>query len=190
MSEPSKRGLEPSFTVAVPRGEDRERRICDHCGFVDYANPKIVAGALVAFSEHGPPHGEGCVPIEQVSILLCRRAIHPRKGYWTMPAGFMELGESTLEAAIRETREEACAEIDCDALLAVFDVVHRGQVHVFRRATLVGGFAAGPESLEVKLFPWGEIPWDSLAFTTVHWSLRAWAESREQTVFAPYGNFE
>lgn len=182
--------IEPSFSVRIPTGEDRERRVCDHCGFVDYVNPKIVAGTLVAASDAGPPHGEGCVPLEAVRILLCRRAIHPRKGYWTMPAGFMEEGESTLEAALRETREEACAEVEVDALLAVFDVVARAQVHVFRRARLVGGFAAGPESLEVRLFAWSEIPWDDLAFRTVHWSLRAWKESRELSVFAPYGNFE
>ena len=181
--------IEPAFTVAVPPGEDRERRICDHCGFVDYANPRIVAGAVVAWAETGPPHGTGAAPLEDVWIMLCKRAIHPRRGYWTLPAGFMEIGETTRDAARRETREEACAEIEIDALLAIYDIVAREQVHIFQRARLAEPkFAAGPESLDVKLYRWADIPWDDLAFTTVHWSLRAWLDSREKDVFAPYGN--
>ncbi len=180
--------IEPSFSTRIPPGEDRERQVCDRCGFVDYVNPKIVAGAVVAWAENGPPHGPGAVPLDQVKILLCRRAIHPRRGYWTLPAGFMETGETTREAARREIREEACAEVECDAVLALYDVTARAQVHVFQRARLLGGSAAGPESLEVALYGWDEIPWEDLAFTTVHRALRAWLDSREQAVFAPYSN--
>ena len=185
MSEP----LRPSFTLRVPPGEERRRRVCDHCGFIDYVNPRIVAGAVIAYAETGPPHGAGAVPLEEVQVLLCKRAIHPRKGYWTLPAGFMAPGETTREAARRETREEACAEFEHDGLLAIFDVVHREQVHIFQRGRLTEPrFAPGPESLDVKLFGWAEIPWEDLAFTTVHWALRAWLDSREREGFAPYGN--
>jgi len=180
--------LKPSFSHRQPQGEDKPRDVCDHCGFIDYRNPKIVAGAVVAHAEGGRPHGEDCVPLDEVFILLCKRAIFPRQGYWTLPAGFMELNETTEAAACRETEEEAGAKVEVDALLAVYDILPRGQVHIYRRARLIGGFAAGEESLEVKLFRWDEIPWEDLAFETVRWALQAWRNSREQSVFAPYGN--
>lgn len=182
------RTLTPSFSKLIPDGEDRERDVCDHCGLIDYRNPKIVAGAVVARADGGAPHGEGCVALDQVSILLCRRAIEPRRGYWTLPAGFMELNETTEQAAMRETEEEAGAEIAPDAILAVYDILPRGQVHIYRRAALVGGFEAGVESLEVRLFRWDEIPWDDIAFETVRWALRAWLDSRERSVFPPFTN--
>lgn len=185
MTEP----LQPAFSPRVPDGDDKPRRVCDHCAFVDYVNPKIVAGAVVAWAGGGKPHGVGAVPLDHVELLLCRRAIHPRKGYWTLPAGFMEVGETTAEAARRETREEACAEIALDGLLALYDVPARAQVHIFQRAHLPERrFAAGVESLDVRLFRWADIPWNELAFTTVHWALRAWLDSREREGFAPYGN--
>lgn len=180
--------LKSAFSRRQPVGEDKERDVCDHCGFIDYRNPKIVAGAVVAHAEGGRPHGEGCVQLDEVFILLCKRAIEPRRGYWTLPAGFMELYETTEAAACRETEEEAGARIEPDALLAVYDILPRGQVHIYRRARLVGGFHAGEESLEVKLFPWSEIPWDDLAFETVRWALQAYRNSRELDVFAPYTN--
>jgi ADP-ribose pyrophosphatase YjhB (NUDIX family) len=180
--------LQPSFSQRQPPGEDKPRDVCDHCGFIDYRNPKIVAGAVVAHADAGRPHGEGCVPFEDISILLCRRAIFPRKGYWTLPAGFMELNETTEAAACRETQEEAGAGVEVDALLAVYDILPRGQVHLYRRARLVGRFEAGEESLEVKLFKWADIPWDELAFETVHWALQAHRNSRERDNFPPYAN--
>lgn len=184
MTEP----LSPAFSQRQPAGEDKPRDVCDHCGFIDYRNPKIVAGAVVAHAETGRPHGEGCVPLEEVSILLCRRAIQPRRGYWTLPAGFMELYETTEAAACRETQEEARARVEADAILAVYDILPRGQVHIYRRARLTSSFGAGEESLEVRLFRWNEIPWDELAFETVHWALQAWRSSRDRDSFAPYTN--
>lgn len=147
----------PSFTNKTPPGEDRERRVCDHCGFIDYVNPRIVAGSVVRYED---------------KILLCRRAIEPRRGFWTLPAGFMERGETVEEAARREAREEACADIVIDALLGVYSVPRISQVQVMFAAHLASpDFAVGPESQEVALFSWGEIPRGELAFPSVHWSL-------------------
>lgn len=167
--------LEPDFALEVPAGEDRERRVCRHCTFIDYQNPKIVAGAVV---------------LKNDKFLLCKRAIEPRKGFWTLPAGFMELGESVEEAARREAREEAEADIEIDQLLAVYSVPRIGQVQVMFRARLRGDFGVGPESEEVRLFDWKDIPWSELAFPTVVWALTHHAETRDQPVFAPFGNPE
>lgn len=152
----------PSFSKRVPEGEDRERQVCDTCGFVAYENPKIVVGSVVAVDGR---------------ILLCRRAIEPRRGFWTLPAGYMELGETAEEGARREAWEEARATLQLDRLLAVYSIARIGQVQLIFRAGLAeGGFAAGPESLDVRLFAWEEIPWDDLAFPSVRWALRAWKE--------------
>ncbi len=152
----------PSFSTRVPEGEDRERRVCDACGFVAYENPKIVVGSVV---------------VHDGRILLCRRAIAPRQGFWTLPAGYMELGETAEEGARREAWEEARARLQLDGLLAVYSIARIGQVQLIFRAGLAeGGFAPGPESLEVRLFAWEEIPWDDIAFPSVHWALNAWRE--------------
>ena len=152
----------PSFSRRVPEGEDRERQVCDACGFVAYENPKVVVGSVVG-------HGG--------RILLCRRAIEPRRGFWTIPAGYMELGETAEEGALREAWEEARARLRLERLLAVYSIARIGQVQLIFRAGLTeDGFAPGPESLEVRLFAWEEIPWDDLAFPSVHWALRAWRE--------------
>lgn len=138
--------------IEVPAGDNRLRYVCNDCTLVHYENPKLVVG---------------CVPIFDRRILLCKRAIAPRLGYWTLPAGFMELGESQAVAAARETREEACADVRIDELLATVNVVPAGQVHVFFRATLgEPEFAAGPESLDVRLVAPEQIPWSELAFTS------------------------
>jgi ADP-ribose pyrophosphatase YjhB (NUDIX family) len=179
----------PSFSLKIPHGEDRERRVCDTCGFVDYVNPRLVAGAVAAWSGGGAPFGPGAAPPGEIRILLCRRAIHPRKGWWTLPAGFMESGETVAEAVRREAWEEARAELALDALLAVYDVPHISQVQMFHRAALVRpDVTPGPESLETTLFSWEEIPWDALAFPSVRWSLEAFAETRELAAFQPRGN--
>jgi ADP-ribose pyrophosphatase YjhB (NUDIX family) len=149
-----------NFIRRIPEGEDRERLTCADCGFVAYENPKVVAGTVVSVDGR---------------ILLCRRAIEPRRGFWTIPAGYMELGETVEEAARREAREEACAEIALDGVLALYSIARIGQVQVlFRGRLATPGFAAGAESLEVRLFAWDEIPWDDLAFPSVHWVLNAW----------------
>ncbi len=163
----------PEFALAIPPGDDKQRRVCQRCDFIDYQNPKIVAGAVVLKGD---------------KILLCKRAIEPRKGYWTLPAGFMELGESVEEAAMREAQEEALADIEIDRLLAVYSVPRIGQVQVMFRARLKGDYGIGPESEEVKLVDWKDIPWSELAFPTVVWALTHYAETRDQDVFAPYAN--
>ena len=181
--------LEPSFSMRTPEGEDRDRRVCDHCGFVDYVNPKIVVGAVAAWSPQGPAFGAGAVALDQVKILLCRRAIMPRRGWWTLPAGYMEEGESVAEATRREAEEEAGADLMLDGLLALYDVPRRSQVQIFHRATLASpSIAAGPESLEAVLFDWAEIPWKALAFHSVSWALVQFEESRLLDRFPPFGN--
>lgn len=149
--------MKPSFTVATPAGDTLPRQLCDHCGFVDYDNPKIVVGAVVRFERQ---------------ILLCRRAIEPSRGRWTLPAGYMEHGESPEEGAAREAFEEATAEIAIERLLAVYTIKRIGQVQLIYRARLgEASFAPGPESEAVRLFPEDELPWDDLAFSSVHWAL-------------------
>jgi len=148
-------------SLKVPHDDNRERWICDDCGVIHYQNPLIVVG---------------CVPEKDGRILLCKRAIEPRLGYWTVPAGFMEIGESLAEAAARETFEEACAEVKIGHLFASVDVVDAGQVHVFFTATLDGNFGAGTESLEVALFRKNEIPWENIAFRSGHYALRKYLE--------------
>lgn len=141
----------------VPAGEDRERHVCPACGRVHYENPRVVVGALATW--------EG-------KVLLCRRAIEPRRGFWTLPAGFLELAESTAEGARREAWEEARARIEITDLLALYDLGHIDQVQVFFRARLLDpAVAPGPESLEVGLFAWEQIPWAELAFPSVRRAL-------------------
>jgi len=141
----------------IPEGDNRERMICAECGFVLYDNPKIVVGSVPRWGDR---------------LLLCRRAIHPRKGYWTLPAGYLELNESTSAGAEREAWEEAFARIRIEGLLAIYDIPRISQVQLIYRARLLDpGVAPGPESLEVRLFGWEEIPWEELAFPSVRWAL-------------------
>ncbi|KAA5803872.1 NUDIX hydrolase [Alkalicaulis satelles] len=161
----------PSFEIRTPEGEDRERRVCGQCGFIDYVNPKIVAGAVVA-DDLG-------------RILICRRAIAPRTGFWTLPAGYMEEGESVEAAARREAREEACADIELDALLGVYSIPRISQVQIFFRARLKSEIAPGPESQEVRLCAFEDIPRATLAFPSVHWALDDWMAARGQPAPVP-----
>ena len=162
-----------SFSMRTPPGDERVRRVCDSCGFIDYVNPRIVAGVVA--------HRDG-------QVLLCKRAIEPRMGFWTLPAGFMELGESVEEGACREAREEACAELELEGLLAVYSIPRIGQVQMFFRARLVNEPSAGPESLEVGLFGWDVVPWTELAFPSVKWALDHYRASEGQTGLVPFGN--
>ena len=141
----------------TPAGDDRLRFVCDACNTIHYQNPKIVAG---------------CIPVTGNSLLLCKRAIEPRYGLWTLPAGFMENGESTEQAAVRETREEACASVEELELYGVFSIPHINQVYMmFRAALAADDFEPGRESLEVRLFQEQEIPWEKLAFPVVRTTL-------------------
>ena len=134
----------------VPKNDTRERMVCPECGYVLYDNPKIVAGAVVVWQEQ---------------YLLCRRAISPRKGYWTIPAGYLELNETVIDGARREVMEEACADIIINGLLAVYNIPRISQVQMIYNAELSSRvFGPGIESLEVDLFAWEHIPWEDLAF--------------------------
>ncbi len=150
-----------SVARKVPHDDSRERWVCEQCQTIHYQNPKVVVG---------------CVPEKDGQILLCRRSIEPRSGYWTVPAGFMELGESIAEGAARETREEACAEVEMGHLFASVDVVDAGQVHLFFTARVLGGFAAGEETLEAALFDKNDIPWDEIAFLSGTFALQKYLE--------------
>lgn len=159
----------------IPDGDDRERLTCPNCGWIDYRNPKIVAGAVVV--------------AEDGRVLLCKRAIEPRSGHWTLPAGYMELGETPEEGAAREVWEEARARITLDGLMAVYSVPRISQVQLLFRARLVGNaFEAGPESLEVRLFGWDEIESMELAFPTVRWALNRARRIEGEVIGAPEFN--
>jgi ADP-ribose pyrophosphatase YjhB (NUDIX family) len=142
----------------VPPGDSLPRHLCDACGTVHYKNPLVVVGAIPEVDER---------------VLLCRRAIEPRLGLWTLPAGFMELGETTAEGAARETLEEANARIRIGDAFTLLSVPHVNQVHIFYRAQLLDlDFSPGAESLDVALFREKEIPWDELAFRSISATLR------------------
>ncbi|ADM08893.1 hypothetical protein PB2503_04092 [Parvularcula bermudensis HTCC2503] len=168
--------MTPSFSRKIPDGDDRERSVCRHCGFIDYQNPRIVVGSVVVA-------GDG-------RLLLCKRAIEPRKGFWTLPAGYLETGEAPEEGAMREAREEANAELKIDRLLAIYSIPRISQVQLLYRAELLNKdkISPGPESADLKLVPWRDIPWPELAFPSVVWALNAWNESKEEAAFAPYTN--
>ncbi|MBV8783651.1 MAG: NUDIX hydrolase [Gammaproteobacteria bacterium] len=150
--------------LRVPPGDHLPRYVCTACGRIHYQNPRLVVG---------------CVPEHEGKLLLCRRAIEPRRGYWTVPAGFMENRETLQEAAARECHEEALAEVAIGSLLSIVHVLHAEQVHVFFRARLPQArFGAGPESLEVELVAPEDIPWEELAFRSTDFTLRRYLEDR------------
>ncbi|WP_140627730.1 NUDIX hydrolase [Methylibium rhizosphaerae] len=153
----------------IPADDNRERATCLNCGEIHYENPINVVGT---------------VPVWGEQVLLCRRNIEPRYGLWTLPAGFLEIGETTAEGALRETDEEAGARIRLEGLFTVLNVVKVAQVHLFYRATLVDtDFAPGPETIEARLFSEAEIPWDELAFRTVRETLRRYFDDRRRGQF-------
>lgn len=145
-------------TYRVPSDDNRERAVCPSCQTIHYENPLAVVGTL---------------PVWGSQVLLCRRNIEPRFGLWTLPGGFLELGETTAQGAIRETEEEAGADIELQDLYTVLNVARVGQLHLFYRARLRHTrFDPGPETIEARLFEEHEIPWDALAFETVRTTLR------------------
>lgn len=156
-------------THRIPEADDRLRFVCDHCGIIHYQNPKIVVGSL---------------PVWEDKVLLCKRAIEPQYGLWTLPAGFMENGESTLAGAERETFEEAGATFKNPHLYRLFDIPFINQVYLFYRAELVAPeFSPGVESLETRLFAEQEIPWEELAFPVIHDVLQEFFADRETGEF-------
>jgi ADP-ribose pyrophosphatase YjhB (NUDIX family) len=159
---------------SIPEGDNRERMICAECGYILYDNPKIVVGSVARWSER---------------ILLVRRSIEPRYGFWTLPAGFLELNESASGGAEREAWEEARARIEIEGLLAIYDIPRISQVQLIYRARLIDeAIEAGSESLEVGLFRWEEIPWSELAFPSVSWALRHDHEARTSRDFTTRSN--
>lgn len=159
---------------SIPDGDSRERLVCPDCGFISYDNPKVVVGSVAVWEE---------------KILLCRRAIPPRTGLWTLPAGYLELNETTEAGAAREAWEEARARIAIDGLLAVYNIARIGQVQLIYRALLESpDVAAGEESQEVGLFEWDGIPWDEIAFPSVNWALGHYRESAGRPLEAPRAN--
>ena len=148
----------------VPEGDNLPRAVCPQCGTVHYTNPNMVLGCVV---EHGS------------ALLLCKRSIEPRSGKWTVPAGFMENGETLEEAAMRETREEALAEVTLGGLLALVNVPQANQVHIFFRATLKDGkYGAGSETTDARLFEPDDIPWSEIAFPSVDFAIRRFLADR------------
>ncbi len=155
--------------LSIPEGDDRQRYVCSGCGAIHYQNPKMVTG---------------CIPEWEGSILLCRRAIEPRYGYWTLPAGFMENGEASHEGAAREAMEEANARVRITGLYTLFNLPHIDQVYSLFRAELLDlDFKPGAEGLEVVLFSGDEIPWDDLAFQVVSETLKFYFEDQKADEF-------
>lgn len=171
-SDPSTHGFD--FSPRIPEGDDKERDVCNTCGFINYSNPKIVVGSVVTWED---------------KFLMCRRAIEPRCGFWTLPAGYLENHETTEAGACREAQEEACADIAIESLLAVYNIPRISQVQLMHVARLTSlDIAPGPESTEVGLFTWDEIPWDALAFPSVLWALHHYREIERREAFPPFQN--
>ncbi|KAK4525982.1 hypothetical protein GAYE_SCF18G3891 [Galdieria yellowstonensis] len=158
----------------VPAGDNRVRAVCSRCHTVFYVNPKVVVGAV-------------CIAENRESVVLCKRGIPPSYGKWTIPAGFMEMGESSFQGAKRETLEETGLNIQTGQLLGVYNLVSAGQVHLIFRSELtkLEEFAPNNETLQVELFPWEKIPWDSLAFATTQWALTYARETRLEEIVVP-----
>jgi ADP-ribose pyrophosphatase YjhB (NUDIX family) len=160
-------GAELEFRI--PPADNRPRHVCTACAAIHYQNPRIVAG---------------CIAEWEGRILLCRRAIEPRAGLWTLPAGFMELGETTMQTAVRETLEEANARVEPLGLYTLMNLPHVDQVYFMYRARLLDlSFSAGEESEEVGLFDADEVPWDSLAFPTIRYTLQFYFEDRKKGAY-------
>jgi ADP-ribose pyrophosphatase YjhB (NUDIX family) len=159
------------FTRKIPEGDNLERLVCGDCGYVQYDNPKIICGVVPTFEDR---------------ILLCTRAIDPRAGYWTVPAGFLEIGETPEEGAARETQEEACADVEVGDLIGVYTIRHIAQVQLFFRGVLRSkDISPGPESQEVRLVGWNDIPWQELAFPTIRWALQDYQKNIGRQVATP-----
>ena len=161
-----------NFRRRVPDGDNRERFVCDHCTWIHYDNPRVISTVLCVENGH---------------ILLCRRAIRPRYGFWTLPGGFMELGETAQDAAHRESFEEAGASVSATSLLGVYSIPRIGQVHLVYLTRLNSPeITAGPESLDVAMVPISDIPWDELAFPVNHWTIRDYLSLKGQPPAQPF----
>ena len=157
------------MSYIIPEGDDRSRLTCLECGYIAYENPKIVVGAVCVWKQ---------------KFLMCQRAIEPRKGYWTFPAGYLELNETMADGAAREVREEASAQVNVRGLLGIYEIPRISQVYFIYKADMqTPTFAAGLESTDVQLLEWSEIPWNHLAFPSVAWGLDRFREGGETVVY-------
>jgi ADP-ribose pyrophosphatase YjhB (NUDIX family) len=158
-----------ALILSTPPGDDRPRYLCNSCGTIHYQNPKVVVG---------------CIPEKEEKILLCRRAIEPRSGKWTLPAGYLENGETVAQGAERETYEEAGANIEIFAPYALFNICHVNQIYLIFRGRLIDDeIKAGSESSEVRLFAEEDIPWDQIAFTVIEATLRQYFRDKPRGLF-------
>jgi len=154
-----------AVALKIPAGDTLPRHVCDACSTIHYQNPKMIVGCIAEWEDR---------------VLLCRRAIEPRLGLWTVPAGFMENGETTAQGAARETLEEANARVEVGPLYAMYNIPHINQVYILFRARLLDlDFSAGTESLEVQLFDEKDVPWESIAFATVRNTLNHYYADRK-----------
>jgi ADP-ribose pyrophosphatase YjhB (NUDIX family) len=159
----------------VPPGDSLPRHVCSACGHIHYENPRLIVGCIASWEDQ---------------LLFCRRAIEPRLGYWTLPAGFMENNETTADAAARETQEETGARVIIDAPFAMVSIAHINQVHLFYRGHLITpDYAAGVESLEVALFNPAEIPWSEIAFLSITFCLQRYLDDRAKSEFGFHETF-
>ena len=158
-------------TLRIPEGDSHERHVCGSCDTIHYLNPKIIVG---------------CLPVWEEKILLCKRAIEPRYGKWTLPSGFMENGETAEEGAMRETEEEARAQVEIERIHTIYSLPQVGQVYLLYLSRLKNlEFSSGPESLEVRLFAEDEIPWNEIAFSAIKFCMKRYFENRDsQEVFS------
>lgn len=162
-----------ALVTRVPEGDTHAREVCESCGYVHYVNPKVIVG---------------CIPTWGERVLLCKRAIEPRRGWWTLPAGFLEMGETMAEGAQREALEEANAVVETGALFAIYSVPHISQVYALFQAELQNDqVSAGEESLEVGLYLESEIPWDEIAFPAMHRTLELFFENRREGRYRTHG---
>ncbi|HFB2047725.1 MAG: NUDIX hydrolase [Hyphomicrobiaceae bacterium] len=161
-----------NFIITRPDEDSHDREVCNSCGYINYKNPKIIVGSVVFYADH---------------IMMCRRSIEPSRGLWTLPAGYLELGETLAEGAQREAQEEACATITINSLLALYSLAHLSQVQIIYLATLLeDNYAPGPESIEVKLFSCDMLPWQKLAFPSVSWALKHALIAKKQGLTVPF----
>jgi ADP-ribose pyrophosphatase YjhB (NUDIX family) len=158
-----------TVALRIPDGDSLPRYVCSSCATIHYQNPKMVVG---------------CIPEWEDKVLLCKRAIEPRRGLWTLPAGFMENGETTVQGALRETLEEANARVEIESLYALYNIPYISQVYLLFRARLLDlDFSPGIETLELKLFDEADVPWDQIAFATVRNTLTHYFEDRRKGAF-------
>lgn len=160
-----------TYVKQIPEGDDKERDVCIKCGFINYLNPKVVVGAVSTWGN---------------KILLVKRAIEPQKGFWTIPAGFLELDETIEEGAVRETWEEANARIQIDCILGIYNITRISQIYIiFRAKMLTQSFHPGIESQDAKLVSFRNIPWERIAFPSIVWALNDFHESVDKDFFPP-----